>query len=164
MVRGEQYVTAVWARDFSTLWHGLRRLLIPLYKQNRAGTVLVTVAVILLLLAPFILLSLSLWLSNFHTEFVSPGNLHLTAAILALTSASAVVLIFISATVQSKLGIFQSTMYALCCPIAVSIICSCFVSSLNDARKDGSVTWRGRQYNMTEYTKLLSDNRAKAKR
>src|SRR5215217_6304531 len=75
MVRGEQYVTAVWARDFSTLWHGLRRLLIPLYKQNRAGTVLVTVAVILLLLAPFIFLSLSLWLSNFHTEFVSPGNL-----------------------------------------------------------------------------------------
>lgn len=156
MVRGEQYVSAVWARDFSTLWHGLRRLLIPLYKQNRAGTVLVTVAVILLLLAPFILLSLSLWLSNFHTEFASPndapGNLHLSAAILALTSASAVVLIFISAAVQSKLGVFQSTMYALCCPIAVSIICSCFVSSLNDARKGGSVTWRGRQYNMTEYT------------
>jgi hypothetical protein len=76
----------------------------------------------------------------------------LTAAILALTSASAVVLIFISAAVQSKLGVFQSTMYALCCPIAISIICSCFVSSLNDARKGGSVNWRGRQYNMTEYT------------
>jgi chlorobactene glucosyltransferase len=30
MVRGEHHIEAVWARDLYTMWHGLRRLMIPL--------------------------------------------------------------------------------------------------------------------------------------
>ena len=38
MVRGERYIDAVWARDFKTLWHGLRRLMISIYSQDRRGS------------------------------------------------------------------------------------------------------------------------------
>ncbi|HEU4984555.1 MAG TPA: glycosyltransferase, partial [Nitrososphaera sp.] len=54
MVRGEQHVEAVWARDLSTLWHGLRRLAIPLYHQDRTGAHLIAAAVFFIMLAPFL--------------------------------------------------------------------------------------------------------------
>jgi glycosyltransferase involved in cell wall biosynthesis len=54
VVRGEKYIGAVWARDFNTLWHGLRRLMIPLYQRERTNALLMTVSSFLLLLLPFI--------------------------------------------------------------------------------------------------------------
>src|SRR5919202_798959 len=56
VVRGEKYIDAVWARDFNTLWHGLRRLMIPLYQRKRTNALLMTVSSFLLLLLPFIVL------------------------------------------------------------------------------------------------------------
>jgi len=35
MVRGDHLLDAVWARDWSTLWNSLKRLMIPLYLQTR---------------------------------------------------------------------------------------------------------------------------------
>jgi chlorobactene glucosyltransferase len=48
VVRGENHITAVWARNFSTLWHGLRRLMIPLYLREKDNAILITIATILL--------------------------------------------------------------------------------------------------------------------
>src|SRR5919197_4334805 len=56
VVRGEKYIEAIWARDFNTLWHGLRRLMIPLYQRERTNALLMTVSSFLLLLLPFIVL------------------------------------------------------------------------------------------------------------
>src|SRR5918911_1188410 len=53
MVRGERQIDAVWARDLSTLWHGLRRLMIPLYYQDRAHAHMMVLAVFFILFAPF---------------------------------------------------------------------------------------------------------------
>jgi hypothetical protein len=152
MVRGESYVAAVWARDFNTLWHGLRRLIIPLYFQNKNATILMTVAVIFLLLEPFILLpSLPLLFQKYSTA----NSLHILLTVLATICILSVILIFVCNAVQSKLGVFQSSLYALCCPLAASIITSSFISSLYDARKGGAVTWRGRRYDMTKYTNTI---------
>jgi chlorobactene glucosyltransferase len=161
MVKGEQYVTAVWARDFTTLWHGLRRLLIPIYTQKGYATVFMMVAVIFLLLMPFILMPFSMGFYVLSPEFVSKNggrnNVQVVAASVASAGALGVALIFLCAAVQSKLGVFQSPLYALFCPLAAVIICSCFLSSLYDATKGGSVMWRGRQYNVTEYADVPSD-------
>jgi chlorobactene glucosyltransferase len=35
VVHGEKYIKAVWARDSFSLWHGLRRIMIPLYKKDK---------------------------------------------------------------------------------------------------------------------------------
>jgi chlorobactene glucosyltransferase len=155
MVRAEQYVTAIWARDLASLWHGLRRLLIPLYADNGYSSALMTIAVILLLLWPLILLPTSvgslILFSGFDPKNGANSNLLLAGAVIAVISALGVALIFLCSAIQSRLGIFQSPLYALCCPMAAVIICSCFLSSLNDARKGGLVMWRGRQYNVNGY-------------
>lgn len=159
MVRGEPYVAALWARDLHTLWHGLRRLIIPIYSQNKNGTILITTAILFLLLGPFILLPLSIWLS-FSLSWVFPklntaDNLHMLDMILTTICVSTVVLMFVCSIVQSRLGMFQSSIYALFCPLAVSIISSSFVSSLIEARKGGVVKWRGREYHVTENSNTI---------
>ena len=159
MVRGESYIAAVWARDFNTLWHGLRRLIIPLYFQNKKATILMTVATIFLLLEPFILLPLSVWLyfslPLLFQKYSIANSIHILLTFLATICILSVILIFVCNAVQSKLGVFQSSLYALFCPLAASIITSSFISSLYDARKGGTVTWRGRRYDMTKYTNAI---------
>lgn len=159
MIRGEPYVAALWARDLHTLWHGLRRLIIPIYSQNKNGTILITTAILFLLLGPFIFLPLSIWLS-FSLSWVFPklntaDNLHMLDKILTTICVLTVVLMFVCSTVQSRLGMFQSSIYALLCPLAVSIISSSFVSSLIEARKGGVVKWRGREYHVTENSNTI---------
>jgi len=155
MIRGELYIAALWARDFNTLWDGLRRLIIPLYSRNKNGTILVITAVFVLLITPLILLPLSLWLSFplswVFTRLSTTDNLHLLVSFLTTICILTVVLMFVCTAVQSKLAMFQSMTYALCFPMAAFIIFSSFVSSLIEARKGGIVYWRGRKYHMSEY-------------
>jgi chlorobactene glucosyltransferase len=159
MVRGESFITAFWARDLDTLWHGMRRLVIPLYSRNKTATILMSVAVVFLLLEPFVLLPFSIWLAVFHTElsfvYGQANIFHLLALFLTTTNILTILLIFASNGIQSNLGVFQSPFYALCCPLAALVISACFASCLIDARKDGEVNWRGRHYNMKDYAKPL---------
>lgn len=155
MIRGESYIAALWARDLNTLWNGLRRLIIPLYARNKNGTMLVITAVFILLIAPLILLLLSIWMS-FSLSWVFPklstaDNLLLLDSFLTTICVLTVVVMFVCTALQSRLAMFQSMSYALCFPIAASIIFSSFVSSLIEARKGGIVSWRGRKYHVGEY-------------
>ncbi len=140
VVRGEHYVEAVWARDFSTLWHGLRRLMIPLYHQNRSNASLITIATFFLLLIPFISLFIFPFLSimsNFNT---------LGKDILLLVILNTIALIVLSSAIQSKYILFNSSLYSLASPIAGTIICLAFLSSIIDAKKKEIIKWRGRGY------------------
>jgi hypothetical protein len=81
--------------------------------------------------------------------------IHILLTFLVTICILSVILIFVCNAVQSKLGVFQSSLYAFCCPLAASIITSSFISSLYDARKGGTVIWRGRRYDMTKYTNAI---------
>ena len=59
MVRGEHLVDAIWARDKSTLWNALKRLMIPLYIQSPGIAVGIFFAVLFLLFMPFPILALT---------------------------------------------------------------------------------------------------------
>ncbi len=59
MVRGEHLVEAVWARDWTTLWHALKRLMIPLYIQSNKIAIGIFFAVLFLLFMPFPILAYS---------------------------------------------------------------------------------------------------------
>jgi chlorobactene glucosyltransferase len=140
VVRGEHYVEAVWARDFSTLWHGLRRLMIPLYHQDRINASLITIATFFLLLIPFISLFVFPFLSimsNFNTSGKD---------ILLLVNLNTIALIVLSSAIQSKYILFNSSLYSLASPIAGTIICLAFLSSIIDAKKKEIIKWRGRGY------------------
>jgi chlorobactene glucosyltransferase len=159
MIRGESYIAALWARDLNTLWNGLRRLIIPLYSRNKNRTILVITTVFILLIAPLILLLLSMWLS-FSLSWVFPklstaSNLHLLYWLSTTICVLTVVLMFVCTAVQSKLAMFQSMIYALFFPISAFVIFSSFVSSFIEARKGGVVSWRGREYHVSEYANTV---------
>ena len=140
VVRGEHYVEAIWARDFSTLWHGLRRLMIPLYHQDKINASLIMIATFFLLLIPFISLFVFPFLSimsNFNTSGKD---------ILLLVNLNTIALIVLSSAIQSKYILFNSSLYSLASPIAGTIICLAFLSSIIDAKKKEIIRWRGRGY------------------
>ena len=145
MVRGEENITAIWARDLNSLWHGLRRLMIPLYSQHKTKTSLMIIAVFFLLLEPFVILPYSSLLLSFG------DNRHLINYILIYVNVLTILLIVLSNVVHSKLSLYQSPIYALASPLAAAIISFSFISSIIDARKTGAVKWRDRQYTINEH-------------
>jgi hypothetical protein len=135
MVRGEHYIDAVWARDLYTMWHGLRRLMIPLYYQNKSRAFLMMIAVFFILFAPFATLPYSILAAGLT------GNL----------SAEMLLAIQLAATaVQCSLGVFESPAYALASPLSGAIVSFSFMSAIVDADKKGAVNWRDREYTVSE--------------
>lgn len=142
MVRGESHIQAIWARDFKTLWDGLRRLMISIYSQDTNGACLMTIAVFFLLLEPFLLLPYSLLMYTAINDLVTQ--------ILIVVNFATIFLIFLTNAIQSKFGVFEHPLYALASPLSSALISFCFISSIVDAKKRGAVSWRDRQYTINE--------------
>ena len=143
MVRGDNYVEAIWARDFHSLWHGLRRLMIPLYNQKRKRASLMAIAIFFLLFEPFLLLPYSLLFLNVARDDIF-------SLILIVSDAMASAIIILSSVIQLRFSIFQNPLYALASPLGGAIISLSFITSIIDAKKKGTVSWRGRQYVLNE--------------
>jgi chlorobactene glucosyltransferase len=143
--RGERYVEAIWARDFNSLWDGLRRLMIPLYQRERINALLMTVASFLLLLLPFILLP---FLFIVTTSLSIDG--YFVNDFLLLFDVTTIALLFSTSAIQSKYTLFQNTLYALGSSLTGVIIFFAFISSILDATKKDAVNWQGRLYTIKE--------------
>jgi chlorobactene glucosyltransferase len=143
MVRGENYIEAIWARDLTTLWNGLRRLMIPLYNQNGKRASLMAIAIFFLLFEPFLLLPYSLLFVNLVREDI-------LSLVLIVSDAVASVIIILSSVIQLRLGIFQNPLYALGSPLGGAIISLSFITAIIDGKKNGVVSWRGRKYTLSE--------------
>jgi len=140
MVRGEHLVEAVWARDWTTLWHALKRLMTPLYLQANSVAVAIFVAVLFLLFMPFPILVYSAVFSNISESF----------SILLVVSTIAAILVFLGSALDAKKGLGLSTKYALMSPIGSAIIVGGFASGILNAKSNNAVTWRGRTYSMVD--------------
>ena len=152
VVRGERYVEAVWARDFKTLWHGLRRLMIPLYQRERTNALLMTVSSFLLLLLPFILLPFLLFstTTTTTTTLSAHGGYYSVNEFLLLIDITTIALLFSTSAIQSKYTLFQNTLYTLGSPLAGLIVFFSFISSILDAAKKNAVNWKDRLYTIKE--------------
>jgi glycosyltransferase involved in cell wall biosynthesis len=137
MVRGESHIDAVWARDLSTLWQGLRRLMIPIYYQDKVNAYMMAMAVFFILFAPFASLPY-LPVASFagNTSF----------QILFVLQISAIALIMVTTAAQCRLAIFESPVYAFAAPLSGALISLSFMSAIADAKKKGAVSWRDRKY------------------
>lgn len=140
MVRGEHLVEAVWARDWSTLWHALKRLMIPLYIQARGIAVGIFFAVLFLLFAPFPIM--------IYSAIFEP--LSLSFAILFVVSVITSGLVYLASTIDAIKGLDIPVKYALCTPLGGAIIVSGFASGILNAKSSTAVTWRGRTYSMID--------------
>src|SRR5919202_868734 len=153
VVRGEKYIGAVWARDFNTLWHGLRRLMIPLYQREKTNALLMTVSSFLLLLLPFIVLPFLVLLSIAIHSFMDGYNSYNSAQVydfLLLVDIMAITILFLTGILQSKYTLFQNSIYALGPPLAGVIIFFAFISSILNALKENTVDWKDRKYTIKE--------------
>ena len=141
MVRGEEQIEAVWARDLSTLWHGLRRLMIPIYYQNKMGAYLMTVAVSFILFVPFVLVPYLLF-AIFARD--------LSFFIFLTLELSTIALIYATTAIQCIKGVFENPVYAIAAPLSGGLISLSFISAIVDAKKQGSVNWRDRRYTIRQ--------------
>jgi cellulose synthase/poly-beta-1,6-N-acetylglucosamine synthase-like glycosyltransferase len=138
LVRGEAYVEAIWARDPRTLWNALRRLIIPLYHNEKRSAILIVVTLFFILLEPIIVFPLSIYL-NYTASTLLSGSLFL----LTLVS---LILVVSAGVFQSKYGLLQRAVYGFGSPIGCAIITICFLLSLFDMRGKRTVSWRDRDY------------------
>ncbi len=140
MVRGEHLLEAVWARDWSTLWHALKRLMVPLYLQARLVAVGIFFAVLFLLFIPFPILVYSASFAVLSTSFTILFGISLFGSIL----------VYVASIIDAKKGLSLSIKYALLAPIGSFIIVAGFASGILHAKRNNAVTWRGRTYSMID--------------
>jgi cellulose synthase/poly-beta-1,6-N-acetylglucosamine synthase-like glycosyltransferase len=140
MVRGDHLIDAVWARDWSTLWNALKRLMIPLYLQNSRIAVGIFFAVLFLLFMPYVFLAYS---APFFEQSQSFSALFWAALIsLALLYAAG---LLDAKALQIKLP------YGACGPIGSFVVVAGFFCGILQAKSKSAVTWRGRTYSMKDH-------------
>ncbi len=141
MVRGEDQIKAIWARDLSTLWHGLRRLMIPLYHQNKKGAYLMVAAVFFILFAPFLILPY-ITFARLSQDF--------SFQILLVIEMATIALMFTTTALQCNKGVFESPIYAIAAPLSGALVSFGFATAIADAKKRDAVSWRDRQYTISK--------------
>lgn len=140
IVRGDQLIEAVWARDKSTLWNALKRLMIPLYLQSEKIAIGSFFAVLFLLFMPFPILAYSALLVLETTSF----------SILFGASFVASIMIYVGAIIEVKKLLHLRLIDALFAPIGSLVVTLGFLSGLLHA-KSSTVSWRGREYSMKDH-------------
>jgi glycosyltransferase involved in cell wall biosynthesis len=145
VIHGERYLSAIWARDPSNLYQGLKRLLIPLYKKERIKASVMGIATFVLLLLPVIILPFLIAIMKEETERGADLTKSLTTLIFITISIS---LIVINSFMQLKYIIFQNVLYSLAFPLAGSFILVAFVSSIIHSKHKDAITWRDRRYSI----------------
>ena len=140
MVRGEHLVEAVWARDWATLWHALKRLMIPLYIQSNRVAAGIFFTVLFLLFMPFPILAYSTFFTNLSESFV----------ILCGISSLAIGLFYLGSIIDATKGLSLGFRHALFAPIGSAVIVAGFATGILHAKRSNSLTWRGRTYSISE--------------
>jgi chlorobactene glucosyltransferase len=141
MVRGESYVQAIWARKSSDLSKAIDRLLIPMFKENRLKSTLLSIALFFLMIFPFMVFPISLTLSILHPNqlnFVILLFANMTLFILLLTN-----------LIQISYTLFFNKFYSLGFIIGATIIVSRFLARIVTSNRKSVVNWRDRIYNIT---------------
>jgi chlorobactene glucosyltransferase len=136
LVRGENYVEASWARDPSSLWHALRRIIIPIHLQKKKSAMMVTAFIFFILLEPFLILPFSLL---YFGDFLLDG-------LLLTINLVTIFLLLTCSVVQSHFGLLQKSIYGLGFVLGCTVITLCFLISAFDSKRNKVVKWRDRSY------------------
>jgi len=140
MVRGDHLIDAVWARDWVTLWHALKRLMIPLYLQSGRVAVGVFFAVLFLLFMPYVFLAYSSLL------FLQSDSLAVLFAASAVSSG-----LLYAAGLYDARELRIGPKYALCSPAGSFVVVIGFLFGMMHAKSNKTVSWRGRDYSMRDH-------------
>lgn len=140
MVRGDHLIDAVWARDWPTLWNGLKRLMVPLYLQNSKIAVGIFVAVLFLLFMPYVLVAYSAALFEYSQSF----SLLFWMAVISSG------LLYAAVFLDAK-ALRIKVRYGICGPIGSFVVVAGFLCGILQAKSNMAVSWRGRSYSMRDH-------------
>ena len=138
MVRGEHLVNAVWARDATTLWNALKRLMISFCLQNAKLAVASFFGVLFLLFMAFPILGYSIIFFNSTDSFL----------MLFVISCIASILVYIGGILDATKGLDLKVKYSLFAPVGSFIVVGGFLAGLIQAKSKTALSWRGRTYSM----------------
>ena len=141
MVRGERYVQAIWARNSSELSKAMDRLLIPMFKENRLKSTLLSIALFFLMIFPFMMIPLSLTLSIVHTNQLN--------FVIFLFATMILFILMLTNLIQISYTLFFNKLYSLGFIIGALIIVSRFLVRIVISNRKSVVNWRDRIYNLT---------------
>lgn len=141
MVRGEHLLEAVWARNWSTLWNALKRLMVPLYLQSSKIAIGSFLAVWFLLFMPFPICV--------YSVIFFDGTISFT--ILLISSILAVCLVYLAGIIDATKGLQIKLVYSLLVPVGSFIVMAGFLMGILQAKSKTAVSWRGRSYSMKEH-------------
>ena len=136
LIRGENFVEATWARDPRSLWHALRRIIIPLRTQKRKSALMATAFIFFVLLEPILVLPLSL---IYYPEGQFKG-------LLLTINLSIIFLLLACAVIQSHFGLLQKSIYGVGFIVGCTVITVCFLLSVMEFKGNRVVKWRDRSY------------------
>ena len=144
MVRGEHLLDAVYSRSPQEMWHGLERLMVPLYHQNKSYAVGVFFAVLFILFIPipFLIYSLVFVSLNDYSSFLP----------LMFSAIFSTCAIFTAGFMETRMGLNLKSIFGLLAPIGSLIVISGFLSGILQANKSSAVSWRGRKYSVKEFS------------
>ena len=149
VVHGKDHIQAIWARDSSTLWHGLRRLIISLLYRDKINTYLMVFATLFVLLLPLMVFPFSIMQILQHDNIML-YNINLNMILFFLLLASLLFLV-ITSILQSKHIILQNMIYSLYFPLGCFFIVIAFLASILNYGNRYTVNWKNRIYNIKEY-------------
>lgn len=141
MVRGEHLLEAVWARNKTTLWNGLKRLMVPLFLQGKSIAIGIFIAVLFLLFMPFPIL---IYAGIFFENTIS-------FLMLLIVSALASGLIYCAGFIVATKGLQLRKIYSVFAPVGSFIVVSGFFSGMIQANSKNAISWKGRSYSMKEH-------------
>jgi hypothetical protein len=136
LVRGENYVEALWARDPSSLWHALRRIIIPLHTEKKKSALMITAFIFFILMEPFLTLPASML---YLSDNLVKGPLEIICVLI-------IFLMLICAILQSHFGLLQKSIYGLGFVLGCIVITASFLVSAISLKGNRMVKWRDRSY------------------
>ena len=148
VVHGRDHIHAVWARDPTTLWNGLRRLMISIYDREKINAYLMAFATFILLLFPLLIFPFSISMV-LQYENISNNVFELSLLLLSLIIAS-ILLLIITCVLELKSSILQNPIYSLFFPLSSSFVFIAFLSSIINSRSKYVVSWKDRMYSFKE--------------
>ena len=141
MLRGENYVQAIWARDSSDLFKAIDRLVIPIFNENRIKSILLTIALFFLLIFPFGMFFISLTLSVILPSIFDFAALFLTGSTLFI--------LMLTNLIQLNNTLLSKKIYSIGGIVGATIIVSRFFMRLLISNRKSIVNWRDRLYKIS---------------
>ena len=135
----EKHIQTLWSRNSFDLWHGLRRIIIPLYQNDKKKAFTLIITPIFLLLLPLIMLIFVISIVVSEKDFIDS----LPSFSLAIAS---MLLVISNNMLQLKYVLFQGQRYSLAFPLSATLLLIVFVSTIVRSKHRKVIKWRDRMY------------------